>query len=83
MQFDEGGESSVDLALGAGLQDPELHSLRARRFLRVSKELLDKALIRVRQHGNDAGSGNQFGKQIEPLRHPLADEVAEAGEVIA
>ena len=36
MQLDEGGEGGVDLAFGAGLQDRELHPLRARRFLHVS-----------------------------------------------
>ena len=30
------GEGGVDLAFGAGLQDIELHPLRARRFLHVS-----------------------------------------------
>ena len=37
----------------------------------------------VRQQGIDAGSGNQLDQQIEPLRHQLADEVAEAGEIAA
>lgn len=37
----------------------------------------------VRQQGIDPGSGNQLDQQIEPLRHQLADEVAEAGEIAA
>ena len=36
--MDKGGEGGVDLALAAGLQDSELHSLGARRFLQVSHE---------------------------------------------
>jgi hypothetical protein len=35
MQFDEGGESVIELAFGAGLQDRELHPLGAGRFLHV------------------------------------------------
>jgi hypothetical protein len=32
LQLDKSGEGGVDLALGAGLQDRELHPLRARCF---------------------------------------------------
>ena len=35
MQLDEGREGGVDLTFAAGLQDMELHPLRARRFLHV------------------------------------------------
>ena len=34
MRLDRASESGVDLAFGAGLQDKELHALRACRFLR-------------------------------------------------
>jgi hypothetical protein len=40
-QSDEGGESGVDLAFSAGLQDSELDPLRVDRFLGVSDQGID------------------------------------------
>ncbi len=72
MQLDEGGESGVDLAFGAGLQDMELHPLRARRFLHVSHDALGSRIVRVHEQGDHPGLGNQLGKQLEPLGRQLA-----------
>jgi hypothetical protein len=83
MQFDEGGERDVDLALGAGLQDRELHPLRTRRFLHVSDEALGSRVVRVHQQGDHPGLRNQLGKQLEPLGHHFELERAEAREVAA
>jgi 5-methylthioadenosine/S-adenosylhomocysteine deaminase len=49
MQLDKGLESSVDLTFGAGLQDLELQSLGARRFLHVSYHRLGNHIARVHQ----------------------------------
>src|SRR6266702_1342206 len=86
MQLDEGGESDVDLAFGAGLQDRKLHPLRARRFLHVSYYALYALgirIVRVDEQGDHLGLGNQLGKQLEPLGRQLAGEDADAREVAA
>ena len=61
MQLDEGGEGGVDLAFGAGLQDMELHPLRARRFLHVS----DRCARHSDCSGSRAGRSRRPG---EPAR---------------
>ena len=83
MQFDEGGESGIDLAFGAGLQDRELHPLRARRFLHIWIMGLGCRIVRVHEQGNHLGLGNQLGQQLEPLGRQLDDDVGEAREVAA
>ena len=83
MQLDEGGEGGVDLAFGAGLQDMELHPLRARRFLHVSHHALGIRIVRVHEQGDHPGLGNQLGKQLKPLGHQLDGEDADAREVAA
>ena len=83
MQLDEGSQGSVDLAFGAGLQDIELHPLRARRFLHVSHHALGNRIVRVHEQGDQRGLGNQLGEQLEPLRVQLGAENAESREVTA
>ena len=83
LQLDKGREGGLDVALGAGLQDMELHPLRARRFLHVSDHALGARIVRVHEQGDHPGLGNQLGKQLEPLGHQLAGEDAEAREVAA
>jgi hypothetical protein len=41
VQLGKGREGGVDLAFGAGLQDEELYTLRARRFLHVPHHALE------------------------------------------
>jgi hypothetical protein len=50
--LDEGRESSIDLALGAGLQDIELHPLGPRRFLHVSHHAFGQRIVRVHEQGD-------------------------------
>jgi hypothetical protein len=71
MQFDEEGEGGVDLAFGAGLQDMELHSLPAGRFLHLSNDALGIRVVRVYEQGHHPGLGDQLGQQLEPLGHQL------------
>ena len=71
LQLDEGGEGGVDLAFGAGLQDRELHPLRARRFLHVSNDALGIRIVRVHQQGDHPGLRNQLGQQLKPLGRQL------------
>jgi len=80
VQLDEHWESGVDLTFGAGLQDMDLQSLRARRFLHVSNGLLGTRVVRVHKHG-DHGLRYQLGQQLEPLGMELNSHVAEAGKV--
>jgi hypothetical protein len=81
MQLVERGESGVDLALRARLQDRELHPLCARRFRQISDHGLSTRIVRVHQHGDYPGLGNQFGNQIDPLRYQVDVEDADAGDV--
>ncbi len=81
MQLEEGCESGVDLALGAGLQDMEPQPLRASCFLRLSNDALGNRIVRVHQHGDHLGLGNQLGQQIEPLGHQLDGEDAKSRQV--
>jgi hypothetical protein len=62
---EKGCEGGVDLAFGAGLQDMELHSLRARRFLHVSHRPFGIRIVWVHQQGDHPSLGNQLGKQLE------------------
>ena len=64
MQSDEGGEGGIDLARGGGLQDRELHPLRARGFLHVSDHGLGIRIVRVHEQGDHPGLGNQLGQQL-------------------
>ena len=64
MQLDEGCERGVDLAFAAGLQDTELHPLRARCFLHVSHDTLGVRIVRVHEQGDHVGLGNQLGQQL-------------------
>jgi hypothetical protein len=61
MQLDEGGESVVDPAFGAGLQDTELHPLHPRRFLHVFNGALGIRIVRVYEQGDHPGLGNHLG----------------------
>ena len=83
MQSDKGCEGGVDLAFAAGLQDRELHPLRARRFLHVSHDALANRIARVDEQGDHPGLGNQLGNKLEPLRRQLGSHDAEAREVAA
>jgi hypothetical protein len=83
VQLDEGGESGVDLAFGGGLQDRELHPLRARRFLSVSNEAQCIRIARIYEQGNHLGLGNQLGQQLEPLWRQLEVDNAKARDVAA
>ena len=83
LKLDERGEGGVDLALGAGLQDRELHPLRARRFLHVSDHGLGIRIVRVHEESDHLGLGDQLGQQLEPLGHQLRGQNADAREVAA
>src|ERR1700730_12464594 len=90
MQFDEGGESGIDLAFGAGLQDMELHPLRARRFPHVSYDALGTGIVRVYEQGDHLGPGQMsptpastlvnLQQTINDLQQQLAGAKAERDE---
>src|ERR1700719_2101334 len=71
LQPDERGESAVDLALGTGLQNMEVHPLQARRLLHLSNYLLDMPISRTYQQSNHPGLRNQLQKQLKQLGHEL------------
>src|SRR5438067_7603684 len=82
MQFDQGCEGCIDLAFGAGPQDSNLHSLRARRFLHVLNIALHTRTARIHEYGDDLGLRYQLRQQLKPLRHQLEYHVAEACDVL-
>src|SRR5229473_913519 len=84
MPFDEGGESGVNLAFGAGRQDKKLHSLRARSFLHDSNLVLGTTrTARIHEQGDHRGLGYQLAQQLEALGDQLEEDVAEARKVAA
>ena len=83
MQLDEGGECGVDFAFGGGLENKELHSLRAGRLVHVSDDGLGIRIARVHQEGDHPGLRNQLGQQLELLGRQFDGEGAEAREVAA
>ena len=60
LHLDEGRKSGIDLAFGAGLQDRELHTLRARRFLHISHGALRARKVRIHEQNDHPGLGNQL-----------------------
>ena len=83
MHLDEGRESAVDLAFRAGLQNTEVHPLRARRFLHMSDDALGRQVIRVHQQGDHPGLRNQLQQLLEQFGHQLGEHQADAREVAA
>jgi hypothetical protein len=81
LPLDEGGEGGVDLAFAAGFQDMELHPVRARRVLHLSRHALARRIVRIDEHADHPGLGNQLPQQLEPLGIELNDEGADAREV--
>ena len=73
-------ENSIDLAFGAGLQNVQLQSPRARPFLHVPKHRLVIWSVRVDEQGDYFGLRDQFGKQLEPFWGQRARHVAEASD---
>src|SRR5437016_13797177 len=82
MQLNESGEGGVEFALGAGLQNMELHPLRTRRFLPVSDYALGKSAVRIHEIAitlawgtNSDNSSSRLGissaaKTVKPVRLP-------------
>ena len=75
MLLDEGGESGVDLAFVAGLQNMELQPFCARRFPHVSDHALGDRTVRVHEHGNYLGQKRGY-PDLAPLSLALAPEKA-------
>ena len=83
LQLEQGCEGGVDLAFGGGLQDMEMHPLRASGLLPVSDHGIGGWIVRVHEQGEHANPRNQFGQQLEPFGRQLVGEDAEAREVAA
>src|SRR5262249_32011847 len=77
----EACKRDFDLAIGAGLQDMKLHTLRAGRFLRVADDTHNVRVHWVHEQANCAGLRNNLGNQVELLRHQFDGENTHAGEV--
>ena len=71
MQLSKGREDRIKLALVAGVQNLERHTLHTGRFLCGCDDALRKLIIRVHQQGYYLGLGKQYGKQLKPLCRQL------------
>jgi hypothetical protein len=83
VQVRESCEGSVDLAFSTGLQNLELHSLRACCLLHVSDHGLAIPIVRVYEQGERPSLRNQLGKQFQPLGYQLNGKDTHAREVAA
>ena len=83
LPLDEGSEGGVDLAFAAGIQDLELNTLYASRFLRFSHQGPGDRAVWVHDQGDHPGLGDQLGQQLKPLGRQLGGDDAEAREVAA
>src|SRR4051812_46093809 len=84
VQFNERGESGIDLGVAAGFQDMELHALRSCRLLYLLNDTLGSRAVRVHQQGEHPNPRNQLRQQLKPLsRQSLAAELADPREVAA
>src|SRR5215471_12617635 len=81
MEPAEACKRGLDLAIGAGLQDMKLHTLRAGRFLRVSDDTRNVRVRWVHEQADCTGLRNNLGNQVELLRHQFDGENTHAGEV--
>src|SRR5947199_390896 len=76
-QSSEGVEGGRELTVAAGLQDRELHPLRARSFLHVSNDTLGSRTVWVDEQPDASRLRNQLGQQFEPLGRELDGDEAD------
>jgi hypothetical protein len=67
LQWRDGENRSLNLALAASLQDMELHPLRTRRCLCVSNDVLGCRIVGVSQAAITPSPRSQFGQQLGAL----------------
>src|SRR5262249_41650652 len=79
----EGGESRLDLATGAGVEDLNLQSHCTGGFRYVSYALGTSDIGRIDQHGNSNRLGYQLVQQCQSLRSQLIREKINPGQVSA
>ena len=63
-------EGSIEFAFTCGFHDQDLPPDGATCRLTLSQLNFDLRLVRVHQHGNDGGLGNQLVQQPKPLAPP-------------
>ena len=83
LELHQSAESGIDFALGAGLQNLQLHGLRARRFSHPSDDPFGLHIVWVHQHCDDAGLRNHLRKQLETLGCQFGHHHSDAGQVAA
>src|SRR5205085_8094701 len=83
--LDEGCESGLDLAFGAGVKDVKLDPLCYRCRLHLRDDALGgrRIIVWVRQKSHRSGVGNHLRQQFEPFWIKLAGKNAEACDVAA
>src|SRR5436190_20708805 len=73
----EGRESGVGLAFRAGIQNTQVDTLRAHRFLHLPDDALGGRLVRLHEQGDHPRLRNQLQQQLEMqlyVRDPLEEE---------
>src|SRR2546430_2088053 len=74
--LDEVCECRVDLAFGAGAKHNELQTERSRRGLGLIELQLGIRIVRIEEHSDDAGVGNDLVQQLQSLRR---EQIGEEG----
>ena len=75
-------EGRVDLAAGAGVEDLDLQPHRAPRGYRFPYQGLRARRIGwIDEDGDATHCGHQLAQEFQPLRHHLAEEKIDAGDV--
>ena len=81
--LDEVCEGRVDLAFAAGSKHDELQPSAPRRHLRLVQLQLGIRIVRVHEHGDDGGIGNELVQQLQSLRREQIGEEGDARDIAA
>ena len=82
-QLGEFCKDSVEVALGAGIEDGKLHGQGARRRLHGFGLVSGAGGGGIDERGKDRGRRHQFVQQFEPLRPQLHAQIGDTGEIAA
>src|SRR5262245_61728122 len=81
--LDDGGESRIDLAFRAGIQDVDLKPKGPRTALHIA--CLDRAgpVVRIDEYRNRRGVWRKLADKLQPLRPECRKDKGHAGDITA
>jgi hypothetical protein len=79
----DGCENSLEVAFSAGIEDTYLTPERAHCRLQFRQLRLCDWVIRIYEHSDDSGCGNQLEQKLQPLCHGLGSDQRYAGDIAA